>query len=268
MFNTRLKNRAKKQNIRKFVRPQTDVKKISFPINKFFLMAILIIPVLSSAIYFTAKYIESYLNSPIEYVEIEGDFNYLQKEELLLKIEGHVTGSFIKADLLDIKKTLTEYSWIDTVYLRRIWPNKLKIQIIEQNPIARWSTRGFVNYRGELVALQENSMLKHLPVLVGPDEDSDGLIHQYQKLSLILNKNNLKIYELEKRPLGGWNIYLVNGWKIIGGRSNVSQKLQRLMTMISNNKIGQLSNAVVFDLRYENGVAVRQQDMSSELAVN
>lgn len=261
MRNKNLKSRAKKQNFRKVAKDESKEKKLLMVIARFFLVAILAISSLGAIGYFTFKFFDRSLNSPIAHVEIKGDFNYLKKDQLSLLVENHLAGGFFRENLLELQKLLMKHPWTDKVYLRRQWPDKLKIQIIEQRPIARWSQEGFVNYRGELVLLEQNAMLDHLPVLIGSVKDSHALMRQYQNLSLVLDAYDLKIYALEKRVPGGWRIHLANGWKIIGGRSNVVQKTQKLMTMIANETIVRPDTITVFDLRYENGVAVQRQVM-------
>lgn len=234
------------------------IKKNLIRVVAFSLAVFLFVLVLGATGYFSIKFFNDFLDRPIQHVDIQGELNHLEKSQLLLEVENHLTtSSFIKENLSDIQSVLEAHPWVDEVHLRRQWPDKLLVKIIEQRPIARWEKIGFLNHRGELIRLEKHSKLDQLPVLVGSPENSRELMRQYQDLSLILGRYDLKLDKLEKKLLGSWRIYLDNGWSIITGQNDSIKKIQKLMIMVSENKIDHLNNVSVFDLRYENGLAVR-----------
>jgi cell division protein FtsQ len=150
--------------------------------------------------------------------------------------------------------------WIDSVLLRREWPDILHVSIEEQRAIARWGDKGFVNFRGDVVLAKNDAMLNYLPLLRSDDSQAKLLMRQYQFVSELLNEYQLTVLVLERTTVGIWQAELNNGWRLFLGRADINKKLQRLLVALDQKAI-LLSSAIdSIDLRYENGLSVKWID--------
>ena len=116
---------------------------------------------------------QSLLQKPIAQVAIYGNFNYMTKESVSLLVDDVVGKSFFSENIKQLQKKLQAHPWIDNISLSRQWPDLLRITIFEQVPIARWGNKGFVNNRGELIAMDNLEKLAHFAELDGDDKDAN-----------------------------------------------------------------------------------------------
>lgn len=207
--------------------------------------------------YYLSQTVIKFMEKPVATVIVKGDFNYLSYEQIQELIAKEITGSFVRENLNTMRDNIEANPWVDRVNLRRQWPDKLLVNVMEQRPIARWGLGGFVNYRGELVKVQPHNLLNNLPELRGDEKYSLMIMQHYQLISELLEKHNLRIESLERSPLGMWSLLLDNQWKIIVGRTQVTKKIQQLMMMLNKQKIDNPDAIAEIDMRYESGLAVK-----------
>ncbi|MBX2808913.1 MAG: FtsQ-type POTRA domain-containing protein [Cellvibrionaceae bacterium] len=200
-----------------------------------------------------------FLNKPIADVLIKGDLQYVDRRQLSAVTKTAIERGFIKESLPDLRRQLEQLPWIDSVSLRRQWPDKLIVTVVEQQPIARWGAGGFVNYRGELidVSAAELKKLAHLSTLSGRDSEAFDIMQQYRTMAQLIKNYDVSIVSLEKNTLGLWQFTLDNDWHIIVGRDGLIAKL-KLMTALLSKNILTLNDAIdTIDMRYVNGLAVK-----------
>lgn len=212
------------------------------------------------SVYYGGKAVNQFLSKPINQVVVEGSFEYISQSSLEKMISQNIQQSFIRESLHSIQQKIQENPWVDNVVLRRQWPDQLYVVVTEQRPIARWGKEGFVNYRGELIKVDDGSKIKDLPVLNGNEKEALTIMKQYQLLSQTMAPFGISVVELEENQLGSWQVRLSNGWNLLAGRTDVVKKVQRLMQLWSENKIPQTKPIKMIDMRYQNGLAIRWHD--------
>ena len=267
------KNKAKKtiknKSLRVNAKRAVEKKRFSFArffnVIKFATVLSLTTTVIALTGYYGVVTANKFLERPITSVVITGEFEYLTRDAIQALIDEHVKNSFIKENLSAMRKKLLANPWIDSVALRREWPDVLHVSIKEQRAIARWGDKGFVNYRGDLVLARNDSALNDLPLLRSDDSQAELLMRQYQFLSELLNKYQLTILVLEKSTVGVWQAELNNGWKLFLGRVDINKKIQGLLLAIDQKAIVLGSEIDSIDLRYENGLSVKWINVDDEL---
>ena len=90
------------------------------------------------------------VRSPIKYVRTEGVFQYLSKDEIKTALQPLVMTSFFDADMQAIHQAVSELAWVDTVSVKRVWPDAIDIKVREKKPYVRWgmtvwSARGAIS---------------------------------------------------------------------------------------------------------------------------
>lgn len=206
-------------------------------------------------------------NKPLASVKIEGEFRYVSQEALKATILPKLNGSFVDLNLRQVKESIEANPWVKTVMVERIWPDSLKLRVVEQTPIARWNNNGFVNREGTLVKVDSNASLTSLPLLSGEDEKSAELAKNYVFFSELLKINGLNISALRVDDTMSWSIALTQGFELVLGRTDIHEKLESFNFIYDKY----LSNKTVkidrIDMRYEKGLAVKWKD-DAQLAVN
>ena len=226
-------------------------------------LRLLMVTVFVTAI-FGADFIYKQIDTPLSKIMVGGNFNHLEEQELAELVNMEIDGGFLSMNLNQLRQELQSHPWIHQVSVRREWPSTLKVEVIEEVPIARWGKKGFLNRLGDQLSLPENSNLNSLPVLEADFGSSQDMIAQYLLLAELLTPTDLRLTELQRDAVGAWQIETAAGVRIVLGRDQIIEKIRRLIVVWGSGLDVQLNNIATIDLRYPNGLAVswRDQDIT------
>lgn len=226
-------------------------------------LRLLMVTVFVAAI-FGADFIYKQIDTPLSKIMVGGNFNHLEEQELAELVNIEIDGGFLSMNLNQLRQELQSHPWIHQVSVRREWPSTLKVEVIEEVPIARWGKKGFLNRLGDQLSLPENSNLNSLPVLEADFGSSQDMIAQYLLLAELLAPTDLRLTELQRDAVGAWQIETAAGVRIVLGRDQIIEKIRRLIVVWGSGLDVQLNNIETIDLRYPNGLAVswRDQDIT------
>lgn len=200
--------------------------------------------------------LQQFVHRPIKQVQIEGAFQFISSEALQEQIELYVTSSFLELELSELKQNLEQNPWIDTVAIARVWPDKLIVRVVEQQPIAQWGGKGFLNMRGDIVEVEKTTKIQALPLLQGNDRYAQEIMSQYLRIGKLLAQQDLVLAAVELDDTRAWTLTLQTGIKIKLGRERLWEKLQYLMAAKSGELGKDFYNIQLVDMRYPSGFAV------------
>jgi cell division protein FtsQ len=95
------------------------------------------------------------------------------------------------------------------------------------------------------------------PHLFGPDEHAARVVEHYHKLVHALAPIGARPSKLRLSPRLAWEVELDNGFKLELGRSDFDERLQTFLTAYRVELHKMASNALVVDLRYKRGLALK-----------
>ena len=196
-------------------------------------------------------------NQSIDRVVINGEFNYLSERDVIDLIDENVQTGFLTLNLPDLNRKIVEQDWIRSSSIRRSWPATLIVNIEEEIPVARWGEQQLLNNVGDYIDVINKDSVSHLPVIFSQAGDTKEIIKIYQLISELLGPVGLRIDEVESDNAGSWTLTVVSDIKIILGRDQLVEKLQRLQSVWMAELSSQEKNINVIDLRYPNGLAVK-----------
>ena len=192
---------------------------------------------------------------PLRTVTIDGELAHLDGETLRLAAAEVVRGGFFSVDLRKVRDDLEALAWVDSASVRRVWPDALDVQIVEQVPVARWGDHELLNQRGERFLPELSQIPEGLPFLRGPEGSERQVFERYFEFSSLLASHEIKIVRLELDRRRAWSLITDEQIRIEFGRDDTGLRMARF------NKIWPLLAARSqrpgrIDLRYPNGVAV------------
>ena len=225
-------------------------------VARFGSLPLLILLAILALVIYGVSLLYKQIDRPLTNVMIGGDFTFLKTDELTELVVEEIDGGFLSIDLGHLSAVLDEHPWVDEVSVRRQWPSRLKVEVIEEVPIARWGEKGFLNRLGEELLIENNSQLGALPVLRADFGSSREMMENYQLMAELLIPTGLKIAELKRDDLGVWSIDTAKGVRLVIGRDKVSEKIKRFTTVWASGLNRQLKQIKTIDLRYPNGLAV------------
>jgi cell division protein FtsQ len=192
-------------------------------------------------------------------IEITGKLSQVNPANLEAVVREELRGNFFTMRLTDARASLQRVPWVRSVALRREWPNRLEILVVEHAPLARWNDNALVNTDGDVFNADYDG---ELPQFTGPDGASGEMTERFAEFGAVLHRAGLTIGEMRLSARGGWELKtaVTPELTIALGRSEPGERLTRFVDYYAKS-VGALARAGTrveyADLRYRNGFAAR-----------
>ena len=164
---------------------------------------------------------------------------------------------FFGADLERAQIRTESLPWVDRAVVRRLWPNRIVVQLVETKPYALWQQNGqfsLVSAKGEEITKYEDvrSMPKGLKTLIGEDAPKHATVIEaaLEDYPDIWARTESLVHMRGQR----WDLYLNGGVKVKLPEANVDEALRRLADLQSRTQILDREVAVI-DLRLPDRVS-------------
>ena len=181
----------------------------------------------------------------IKEIEIQNT-NYIDKDDLnSFFINNYYNTSLIKFKNPQILETINSFDMIESLEIKKIYPNKLKVFVKEKKPIAiliKGRKSSYLTENGELAKYFEHPILQNLPNIIG---DLGNFFEIYK----ILLENNILISEVKSFyyfDIGRWDIILKDGKTIKLPPKNFETSIENF-SEINNNE--NFKKYKIFDYR-------------------
>lgn len=204
---------------------------------------------------------------PVRVVGVDGEIHHLDRGALETAVAEAVDGSFFGIDLDQVRHRVEQLPWIESASVRRLWPDALRVKVVEQVPLAYWGSDGLVSQRGEVFRPEQLPKLDGLAVLAGDDASAARITREFLSMRTLLETAGLGLRHVWVDARQAWRLETDEGVKLNLGRREVMPRLTRFVQLYPYLKAqtGSLPEAV--DLRYTNGFTVRWRK-AAEAQVN
>jgi len=212
----------------------------------------------------STSYFNKLFNNPITDIKLEGNLSSSNSYVVRNKIEQLIKDEyFFNIDLTKIHEQLVYLPQVASLNIRKIWPNILVVQVVEQTPVAKWGENQFLNNRGQIFDIErdaEHLDVKDLPKLTGDNSMQEAVMKQYRLFSSLLNPFKFTVMELNLKGYSSWQLKVKSKFgnmiNLMVGSGQIIQKIERFglwYNKLSQNEIIQIKQV---DLRYSNALAV------------
>ncbi len=160
----------------------------------------------------------------INHIQIEPlqaeSLNYVSSPTVQATIAGNIVGNFFTVDLDRTREVLETVPWVRHARIRRVWPNTLRVQLEEQQPLALWNENQMINTWGEAFSANQGELPDEaaLPHFHGPDNSERLVVQRYAELARWLAPLNLQVKEISLSPRYAWSVELTDGVRLRLGR--------------------------------------------------
>ncbi|HHM05388.1 MAG TPA: cell division protein FtsQ/DivIB, partial [Gammaproteobacteria bacterium] len=193
---------------------------------------------------------------PLRTVRLEGVFQQVSAETVHAVVRAGARGNFFTVDLDRVRVAVEALPWVKTAVVQRLWPDTLRVRVVEQTAVARWGGRALLNEDG-VPFVPEGPLPAGLPRLNGPPGTAVQLVQAWRQMNSITAPLGLTLAELELDQRRAWRAVLSNGMVLILGRGEVYPRLLRFVRFYHRAFGGEAGRVARVDLRYSNGFAVR-----------
>jgi cell division protein FtsQ len=201
-------------------------------------------------------------------VVVEGSLVRTNPAYLETVIREELKGTFFTLSLADAQVALRRVPWVKSVALRRRWPDRLEVAVVEHEPLARWNESALVDRDGEVFSADFDG---DLPQFAGPEGSSSELTERFYAFGATLAPCGLSIAELQLSPRGSWRLRTTGNaaLAIELGRNSAAERLALFATYQARTIAALARNGTpvdYVDLRYRNGFAVRLPQLTEKPA--
>lgn len=215
---------------------------------------------IACALFLAARLLYLYLADPqrfpVSTVKIAASYQHMSHKELETVLEKYLSSSFFLLPVTRLHAELSALEWTQQAEVERVWPDTLKITLVEKIPVAAWND-ALLTRDGKIFneGAAKNDIL--LPHLKGPVKQQEEVLQVYEKMSKILSVYGLQPASLEWRENRAWELGLSNGVQLRLGKRDLETRIIRFCKAypaVFGEKPEQL---VSVDLRYPRGMAVQ-----------
>lgn len=193
---------------------------------------------------------------PMRQLSVTGEFKQVSDAQIRSAVMLYVQRGFFAVDPAVIRDSVAHLPWVDTVSVRKRWPDRLEVAYTEHHPIAYWGEKKMLAESGQMLAVVSDARALPLPHFNGPDERAVEVVAFYQQAQSQFVSQPQVIAEVNLSLRGSWSVVLSDGLHIEVGGADAERRLSRFFTLlpkINADSARQLQRA---DLRYTNGFAL------------
>lgn len=225
-----------------------------------FLLVVLVTIIVSS--YKVIVWFKDVYYFPLFQLVITGRCYYTTNDDIYqsVLILGGSTGTFMTQDVNMIQQRIKRLPWIKQASVRKQWPNKLTIHLVEYVPVARWNDFYMLDNSGKIFSVPKQYIDKQsLLMLYGPENSEQDVLAGYYALNKTLSSSEFQLKAVSMSARHSWKVMLQDNIRLELGRDDKINRLQRFIkiypvllqhTMIDRKRISYI------DLRYNSGFAV------------
>ena len=208
-------------------------------------------------------------------IQVEGEVTRNSISTIRANAAPRLAGNFFTTDLRRDQKAFEAVPWVRQAVVRRVWPNRLSVQLEEHRAVALWASAAggsdaadkLVNNFGEVFEANLGDVEDDaLPTLHGPEGTSGAMLTLFNRLQPVFATMDARIDTLALSGRGSWRVELDTGAEIELGRGTDDEVIERTQLFIATlpQVTGQFQRALQYaDLRHHDGYAVRLKGIST-----
>ena len=207
-------------------------------------------------------------------VIFQGDTRGVDVQGLAQKLQEKASAGYLALEPEWIRALIEAEPWVRAAAVRKDWEGVLEIQILRQQPWARWQNPeqskqalGYVNAQGAVFVPSElDAEPQRLPLLQGNARDAETMVELFQRSSEALRAADptASLVRLHMNTRGAVQLELASGLVIELGRRAISARLQRMTHALQQLRREGVEVAEIqrLDVRYSRGFAMRLQKIA------
>ena len=194
---------------------------------------------------------------PISTLTISGISTRIPLPEVNAALRPYVGQGFLWIHPDQVRQAIDTLPWVADAEVRRVWPDRLQIQIKSYTPVARWLSGAgqMVDGLGQVFSVPAGQVPAGLPNLEGPAGSGSELIAQLAIFNGIIAPLDVTVTSLQEDRRGGWRCILSNHVRLLLGSQDMIPALKRWVAVAPQVREYLVPGATM-DLRYTNGFAV------------
>ena len=209
-------------------------------------------------------------------IKVDGDMAHNSVLTIRANAAPKLAGNFFTMDLAAGRRAFESVPWVRQAIVKRVWPNKLAVQLEEHRAAALWLPAGsgdetsdkLVNSYGEVFEANVGDVEDEaLPTFSGPEGTSARMLALFGLLQKEFAPMDAHIETLQLSGRGSWKVELDTGSEVELGRGTddeVIARTRRFVATLPEVRSRYEQRPVTYaDLRHNDGYAVRLKGITT-----
>ena len=196
---------------------------------------------------------------PVRELDVTTPLQHTTRAQIEEAARARISGNFFAVSLEDVRLGLEQLPWVRHASVRRVWPDRLEVEIEEHTAFARWGEDALVNTFGEKFLGRTD---QPLPLFVGPAGTEREVAFRYGRFAAIVAPLGERLERVVLTQRLAWQLRLQGGLEIMLGRdADPAEDRLRRFVAVYPRTLGSIPRRHEYvDLRYPNGFALRMPD--------
>ncbi len=194
-------------------------------------------------------------------IEVVGQLRHVSRAAIRAAIAGRLRGNFFTMRLADSRAAFESIPWVGSVAVRRVWPDRLVVTLVERRAVGVWSDGRVVSDAGQLFDVNPAEAELDGPQVEfsGPPPLAGEAVARLRGFSERLRALPAAVAAIDISDRASWSVRTQTGQTLDLGRDDPPGSVQaRLDAIVANYPlvVAQLSGPPGhIDARYNNGFA-------------
>jgi cell division protein FtsQ len=213
---------------------------------------------LAAAVLLGYRYLSEPGRMPLRVIDVNGEFQQLKPAKVQQVVVDAIDGGFFTCKMDGLRAAVLAMPWVEDVSIRRVWPDRLSMTVIEQVPLARWADDALINVNGGVFRPatldQQHAGLVRLH---GPDGSEQRVVAFFQAAVPAARSRGLRIRAVELDARRHWWVRFDGDLTLSLGREDVERRLAQFFRVYPRLAADPTRRPARVDMRYAHGFAVR-----------
>ena len=193
-------------------------------------------------------------------VEINKNGSHLSEGFVSQVLSPYIEETWVSVDIDGIKNDLLMEPWVESVDIRRVFPDKIRVDITEKEAVAVYGYAGLISSKGQVFQPDVMPDVK-LPRIDMLEQDIPEGFKAFELLQMRVANIDYLPQDIEVfsyTSVNGWYVKFADGLSIYFGRGDFSHLLQKFLynypkVLQARKGLPKISR---FDMRYPKGAAI------------
>lgn len=144
----------------------------------------------------------------VQHVDVIGEGAISERD--VVRALGVASGDYLfETDLRDAQNRIENITWVERAIVRRLWPDRIVVQIIERKPYALWQNSGnifLVDREGAVISAASLSAHPDMPLIVGAEAPTNYA--EFKSLLAEYDTVQGRVSALVYHNTGRWDLLL------------------------------------------------------------
>jgi cell division protein FtsQ len=197
---------------------------------------------------------------PVTELEVKSTLAKTSREEIEAATRGRIGGNFFAVAPAEVRAGLEQLPWVRRASVRRVWPDRLEIELEEHVALARWGDDALVSIHGERFNGTTDQVL---PLFLGPPGTEREVALRYARFANAVAPLGTPVQRVVLTPRYAWQLRLASGLHVMLGRdAEAAEARLRAFVAAYPQTLGRMARKHEYiDLRYPNGFALRVPEL-------